>query len=78
MKRVRTAAGGASAVTVLPRVFTRSPGALGEGEYVVLEVGQVTLSVGEESFGEGTLRVTSARIQWKKGGEKKEGGAGSR
>jgi hypothetical protein len=77
MKRVRTATGGASAVTVLPRVFTRSPGALGEGEYLVLEVGQVTLSVGEETFGEGTLRVTSARILWKKGGEKEGAGKGA-
>jgi len=77
MKRVRTAAGGASAVTVFPRVFTCSPGALGDGEYLVLEVGQVTLSVGEESFGEGTLRVTSARILWKKGGEKEGAGKGA-
>lgn len=66
-------------MTILPRVFTRSSGALEEGESLVLEVPKVTLSVGEEGFGEGTLRVTSARILWevdeREGAEEKSAAA---
>jgi len=56
MKRVRD--------DTLSYLFTRSPSVLSEGEKVSIEIDGVSLHIGEESIGEGVLRVTTARVTW--------------